>query len=95
MGLNCNRHRDSGAVNTPQFFQKYGIVPVIQSLPAVLGSVSDTQKPEVSHFLEQFVKRGFTLGLPFVHIGVDLFFDEFSYGLAHHFMVFVEINLGC
>ena len=93
MGMNRNRNGDAGSVNTPQFFQKYGIVPVIQPLPAVFGIVSKPEKSQAPHFFEKCVKRGLTPGFPFLHIRVNLFFDKFPDGLADHFMIFVEINL--
>ena len=52
MGLNTNSDRNAHSMNVADFFQKDQFIPVVQSLAAVFGIISNAEKSEAAHFFE-------------------------------------------
>ena len=76
-----------------QFFQKDGVIPVIQSLTAVFRIIANTQKIQVPHFFKQVLERRNTIGFPLVDVGVNLLFHKIPKRFSNHVVIFGEIDL--
>ncbi len=92
IGLNTDRHRHAAASRGPEGFGHDHGISEIQPHAAIGRVVFDAKQAQLAH-LGKDVVRGIGLGgLPFIHMGIDLGFNEFRHQLIKLFVVICPLH---